>query len=181
MMTRAAFTFFVGVVLVQGIHVVEHIIQLAQVYVFGVPDDLALGLLGYVFQFQGTEEWLHLVFNTAFLLSLYLLVLPLKRLVPSVIPVWAFGTFLIGAVGLESWHVVEHGVIISNVIANHGCPCPGILDAALGLSDTVLHFHYNLLAYAATLVPFIHIVRPGWTATLRTGLRGGLPASGIID
>jgi hypothetical protein len=31
-------------------------------------------------------------------------------------------------------------VIISRVIANGGCPCPGIGDAALSISDTVLHF-----------------------------------------
>src|SRR5262245_2721114 len=110
----------VGVVAVQGGHVVEHIIQLGQVYLVGIPDDQALGLLGYVFQFQGTEEWLHLVFNAAYLAALYLLVPPLRGLVPDPVPFWAFAVFLVGAVGLESWHAVEHAVIIANVIANNG-------------------------------------------------------------
>lgn len=35
---------FVGVVFVQGIHVVEHVIQLTQVYVFGVADDKSAGV-----------------------------------------------------------------------------------------------------------------------------------------
>src|SRR5512134_745082 len=52
------FPLLAGVVIVQGIHVIEHIIQLLQVFVFGVADDDAFGLLGYVFKFQGTEEWL---------------------------------------------------------------------------------------------------------------------------
>ena len=53
-------------VFIQGVHVIEHHIQLVQVFVLGIPDKDALGLLGYVFQFQGTEEWLHLAFNTAY-------------------------------------------------------------------------------------------------------------------
>ena len=77
------FRFYAAVVVVQGVHVIEHVIQLVQVYVFGVPDDDALGLLGYVFAFQGTEEWLHLVFNAAYRRSpSVLLLLPLRGLVP---------------------------------------------------------------------------------------------------
>ncbi|HEV8535085.1 MAG TPA: hypothetical protein VGR87_05110 [Candidatus Limnocylindria bacterium] len=157
---------FTAVVVIQGIHVVEHIIQLIQVYVLGIPDDLALGLLGYVFQLQGTEEWLHLVFNVSYLLALLLLVAPLRRAVPGTVVPWAFYTFLF-AVGLEGWHNVEHAVIISNVIANGGCPCPGIADAALGIGDTVLHFFYNLVAYSATLPAFLYFWRNRPSGELR--------------
>jgi hypothetical protein len=148
-----------AVVVIEGIHVFEHVVQLAQVYLFGVADDDALGFLGYVFEFQGTEEWLHLVFNSAYLLALYALVLPMRRHVPSPIPFSAFAVFLGGAVGLETWHVVEHSVIIANVLRNDGCPCPGIGDAALGVTDTQLHFVYNAMAYAATVTPFWFITR----------------------
>ena len=154
---RAFVPLFAGVVIVQGIHVIEHIIQLIQVFLLGVPDDEALGLLGYVFMVQGTEEWLHLAFNATYLLALYLLLPPLRRRVPHPVPVWAFTTFVAGAVGLESWHMIEHGVIIANVIAHNGCPCPGIGDAALGITDTVLHFYYNTLTYLALLVPFWYV------------------------
>jgi hypothetical protein len=146
--------FFVAVVIIQGIHVFEHVVQLAQVYLLGVADDDALGLLGYVFEFQGTEEWLHLVFNLTYMLALYALLLPMRRHVPGVVPWWAFAVFVAGAAGLETWHVVEHSVIIANVLKNSGCPCPGIGDAALGVTDTQLHFVYNAAAYAATVVPF---------------------------
>ena len=153
------FPFLITIVVIQGVHVFEHIIQLAQVYVFDVPDDEALGFLGYLIQFNDTEEWLHLGFNSTYLLALYILVLPLQRLAPQTMPLWAFAVFMVGGVGLETWHVVEHSVIISNVIENHGCPCPGIGDVALGITDTVLHFVYNTIAYAATVTPFWFVMQ----------------------
>jgi hypothetical protein len=158
--------FFAAVVIVQGIHVVEHVIQLIQVYVLGIPDDLALGILGYVFQLQGTEEWLHLVFNVTYLTALLLVMVPLRSFVSGTVPRWAYTTFLF-AVALEGWHNVEHAVIISNVIANSGCPCPGIGDTALGVSDTVLHFFYNLIAYATTLPAFWYFWRNRPSGELR--------------
>jgi len=152
------FPFFTAVVIVQGVHLIEHIIQLIQVFYFGVPDDNALGLLGYIFQFQGTEEWLHLVFNVTYLASLYLLIAPLRRLVPRPLPSRAFWIFIYGAV-VESWHMVEHIVIISHAIQNGGCPCAGIGDAALGVSDTILHFFYNAFTYVAILVTYRYVFR----------------------
>ena len=152
--------FYTAVVAVQGVHVVEHVIQLVQVYLLGVPDDDAFGLLGYVLRLQDTEEWLHLGFNLAYVVALYVLVFPLRELVlRRSVPVWAFWAFLVGGLGLESWHLVEHLVIISEVLRNGGCPCPGIGDQALDVTDTQLHFVYNTIAYAGTLAPFVFLVR----------------------
>jgi len=166
-LSSAAFTFLCVVVAVQGGHVFEHVVQLTQVYVFGVPDDDALGLLGYLIQFNGTEEWLHLGFNSVYLASLYALIVPLWRITPQALPLWAFALYVFGSVWLETWHVIEHGVIIAHVIANGGCPCPGIGDAALGVSDTILHFFYNVLAYVGVVIAFAFAVRA------RGGLRLG--------
>ena len=151
----AAFRFLAVVATVQGAHMVEHVVQLLQVTVFGVPDDDALGLLGYVVQFNGTEEWLHLGYNAVFFVGLWALVVPLRRVLPR----RAFWTFAVACVWLETWHVVEHSVIISRVIANGGCPCPGIGDAALSISDTVLHFGYNAIATTGLAVTFVHVLR----------------------
>ena len=151
---------FTVVMVVQGIHVIEHIIQLVQVYQFDVPEDEALGLLGYVFEFHGTEEWLHLVFNTSYFLPLVaLLVFLVRPLSPAVVPRWSFLTFALGGVALEGWHVAEHSVIISHVIANEGCPCPGILDPVLGIGDTVLHFFYNTVTYLAILPAYRYVMK----------------------
>jgi hypothetical protein len=76
-----------------------------------------------------------------------------------VLPRHAFLIFLVASVWVETWHMVEHGVIISHVIANGGCPCPGIGDAALGVTDTVLHLIYNALAYAGLLYAWVLVRR----------------------
>lgn len=151
-----------GVVIVQGIHMFEHVVQLIQVYAFGVPDDDALGLLGYVFQFNGTEEWLHLVFNVSYLLALAVLFVGILGLYfDDVLSRATFMGYLLLGLGLETWHGIEHVVIIHNVIRNGGCPCPGIGDVALGVTDTQLHFVYNLIAYTGTLIPFVVLRKAG--------------------
>lgn len=158
--TSRMMVFFTAVVAIQGIHVVEHLIQLAQVYLFGVSEDRAFGLLGYVFAIQGTEEWLHLVFNATYLASLYALGFVIWRAgLLSRISYSTVVIFVALALGLETWHVVEHSVIIANVLANDGCPCPGIGDRALGVSDTVLHFAYNAVAYASTVAMYLGVRR----------------------
>src|SRR3954451_11186347 len=58
-----AWHFLAALTVVQRAHMVEHVVQLAQVTVLGVADDDALGLLGYAVQFNGTQEWLHLGYN----------------------------------------------------------------------------------------------------------------------
>ena len=151
---RIFFPLFAAVVVIQGFHVIEHIVQLIQVYVFDVPDDDAFGLLGLVFHPNDTEEWLHLGFNSLYVVALYLLVLPLVALVGRGVPLWGFAVYALAGVGLETWHVIEHIVIISYVVENQGCPCPGIGDRVLGVTDTQLHFVYNAIAYAATVVGF---------------------------
>lgn len=180
-------TFFAVVVAVQGVHLVEHVLQLAQVHLLGVPEDDALGVLGWVFELDGTEEWLHLVFNTLFLASLWMLAVPLLRGAIGQVPVWALAVFVVAGLGLETWHTVEHSVIIRNVIRNDGCPCPGIVDQALGITDTTLHFFYNALAYVATLVPYYFVRRQRVSLTrrcveiLNAALPGrGLPRTGVL-
>lgn len=131
-------------------------------YAFGVPDDNALGLLGYVFQFNGTEEWLHLVFNMSYLLALMVLFVGILGLYfDDVLSTRTFIGYLLLGLGLETWHGIEHVVIIHNVIRNGGCPCPGIGDVALGVTDTQLHFVYNLIAYTGTLIPFVVLRKAG--------------------
>jgi hypothetical protein len=158
------FWFYAAVVAIQGIHVIEHVVQLVQVFVLHVPEQRALGFLGLIFQFQGTEEWLHLAFNTAYVVALIVIAWGffLSRAARSIVPGWALVAFLVVGVLLELWHLNEHIVIISHAIANNGCAidgCPGILDQRLGVSDTVLHFFYNAIAYAGTVTPFVFLVR----------------------
>ncbi len=167
-----------GVVVVQGVHMFEHIVQLIQVYAFGIPDDDALGLLGYVFKFDGTEEWLHLVFNVSYLLTLMVLFVGILGLhFDDVLSTATFIGYLLLGLGLETWHGVEHGVIIRNVIRNGGCPCPGIGDAALDVTDTQLHFVYNFIAYTGTLIPFVVLRKAGLLPLLARSARPSATSS----
>jgi hypothetical protein len=99
--------------------------------------------------------------NVLYLTSLVVIAWGLLRspLARSVVPTLAMLAFVFFGVWLEAWHVVEHIVIISNVVASGGCPCPGIVDSQLGVSDTVLHFGYNSVAYLATVLPFAYLIR----------------------
>jgi hypothetical protein len=167
-----------AVVIVQGVHMFEHIVQLIQVYGFGVPDDDALGLLGYVFAFNGTEEWLHFVFNMTYLMSLAVLFVGVLGLYfEGVLSTAIFIGYLVLGLGMEAWHGVEHVVIIRNVIRNGGCPCPGIGDAALGVTDTQLHFVYNLIAYTGTILPFVILRKAGRLPLLARSARPSAPST----
>jgi hypothetical protein len=149
--------FCVAVVAVQGVHVFEHVVQLFQVHHHSKN---TLGLLGYVFMFQGTAEWMHLVFNVAYMVALYIIAIGLRDHVRlgSLAP-RPYAVFLVFGVALETWHSIEHAVIVKHIIENDGCPCPGILDPVLGVMDAQLHFGYNAVAYAGTIVPFIAMRR----------------------
>ena len=121
--------------------------------------DDALGLLGYVFQLKGPRSG-STCSSTWLFSRRYGFCSDRSRLrVHPSFRNWAYLVCVVGAVGLETWHEVEHLVIISRVLLNNGCPCPGIGDAALGVTDTVLHFIYNAVVTSAMLLPFWFVVR----------------------
>ena len=123
-------------------------------------------MFGYLIQFNGTEEWLHLGYNVIYLLALYALIIPLWRITPAVLPARRVLVLSCRERVDRVFHMVEHGVIIRNVIANGGCPCPGIGDRALNVSDTVLHFFYNLIAYAGIVLAYGYVLRDHQSAAL---------------
>ncbi len=164
------YPFYAAVVGIQGVHVVEHIIQLIQVYRFGIPSEKAFGLLGYVFNFQDTAEWMHFVFNLSYLITIYLLVVGARQLMlAGTVPKWAYQLFLFLGAGLETWHMIEHVVIMYHVIVNSGCPCPGIGDAALKVSDVQLHFVYNTITYVSVVLTLVYLHRSRRSSPGRRG------------
>lgn len=144
-----------GILGVQTLHFVEHVIQLVQIHALRVPEAQALGALGAVFAFRGTEEWLHLGFNLTLLTAL----LWFQPAVRAALGTAArpYRTYLFFGVGVELWHVIEHLVVTGNMIANGGrCPCPGILDRIV--PETLLHMGYNtaaLIGIAAGVTPIL--------------------------
>lgn len=152
---RRAVGILAGILGVQAAHFVEHIIQLVQVYALRMPETRALGALGALFAFHGTEEWLHLIFNVALLTAL----LWFQPFVRHQNGAWSrpYRSYLFLGVGGEMWHVIEHLVVTGNMIANGGgCPCPGILDRIV--PENILHFGYNVVALtglAAGTIPIL--------------------------
>ena len=152
--TRGFRRFTACVLVIQGVHVGEHVIQLFQIHRWHTHN--TMGLLGYVLQLQGTAEWMHLGFNVTYLASLVVIVFGLHdRVQAGLLDKAPYAVFLVMGLALETWHCIEHAVIAYHIVRNGGCPCAGILDPVLGVMDASLHFFYNSVAYVGTLVPFV--------------------------
>jgi hypothetical protein len=152
---RRTVAILAGVLGVQAAHFVEHIIQLIQVYALRIPETRALGALGAVFAFHGTEEWMHLAFNVSLLTAL----LWFQPFVRHQLGAWSrpYRAYLFLGVGVEMWHVIEHLVVTGNMLANGGgCPCPGILDRVV--PETILHLGYNAAALTGLAIGTIPIL-----------------------
>lgn len=158
-LSRAGCFLLVGVLLVQGVHVIEHVIVLGQVYLAGTSVPQAHGLLGIAFEIRGNTAWLHLGFNLLYGMLLYLVAWHLWPLRRTVIPMWAWVYFATVGLALQTWHVAEHVVMIRNELANAGCPCDGVVDSDLGVPGPVLHLAYNGATYLGLLVAAWFVLR----------------------
>jgi hypothetical protein len=132
---------FYGLAVLQGAHMVEHIVQMVQIHVLHLVGPAARGVFGAL-----DIEWVHFVWNTLVFVALALLV---RRFARNAL-LWA--TFAIA-----TWHQVEHSYILSVYLRTGVSGTPGLLSkgGALGgglpLPRPDLHFFYNL-AETATLI-----------------------------
>lgn len=133
---------FLAMVLLQGFHELEHIVQVLQRFVFGIPD--GAGILGTWLDI----EPVHLVYNGSFLL-LILLSYWLGGFARKEGAVWWLMTF---ALVFQSYHFVEHLFKIAQFLESGMNGTPGILGHFVNL--TWLHFAYNSLVYAPILAVF---------------------------
>ena len=132
-------------------HMFEHVLQTYQAYVLG--SDHAHGLLG---QYLDTD-WLHLAFNTMFLLAL----LPFW-LRGGDLATWRYQSFL-GGIAAAGYHVVEHSVKTwQSTVLGH--------DPALGIAGNYgplipIHLWINLVVFTLVLPHVLH-----WALRLRRAL-----------
>lgn len=138
--------------LVQGGHVLEHMVQSAQVYFFGVSRPQAHGLLGAVFDF----EWVHLAYNTVFLAALAWLFRAYGPALRERARGWVWSSFVLGLV-LQSYHEVEHVVKITQHEILGQTPAPGILGNLVDL--VLLHLGFNLVVYGAVVPLLMRSIR----------------------
>jgi hypothetical protein len=126
---------------IQSFHMLEHGVQVYQVYVAEAQE--RHGLLGAAVDF----EWMHYGFNLsvlAFLAWAFVLLRGRMGTVP--------GAALLASIAVQGYHMAEHTAKVIQYVTQGVQPAPGLLGGKLGL----VWFHYgiNLAVYAGTAVAF---------------------------
>src|SRR5713226_7962891 len=154
-----ALTVFFALVLVQGFHELEHVVQVMQRFVLGVPN--GNGLIGSL----ADIEPVHFVCNSLYLglLLAVRVLLGLHRDRPN-----EHGRLVAGlvtfALAFQMWHELEHVFKLTQYFALHVNGTGGIFGqgpgaVALLFPIPLLHLAYNTIAYIPALAAFILLVR----------------------
>ena len=154
-----ALTVFLALVLVQGFHELEHVVQVMQRFALAIPN--GNGLVGSV----ADIEPVHFVYNSLYLALLVavFVLLGLHRAGPS-----EHGRLVAGlvtfALAFQMWHELEHVFKLMQYFALHVNGTGGILGQGPGaiaplFPIPLLHLGYNTVAYAPALAAFIVLVR----------------------
>lgn len=177
MFTSRALTVFLALVLVQGFHEIEHVAQVGQRMLLGIPD--GNGLLGSLTDI----EPLHFAYNSlylALLVSVFVM-LGLQRDGPS-----ERGPLVAGlvtfALAFQMWHELEHVFKLVQYLVLDTNGTGGILGRGPGallplFPIPLLHLGYNTIAYLPALIAFIALVRrsPSAAPTLSSHARAHGP------
>jgi hypothetical protein len=154
-----ALTTFLALVLVQGFHELEHVVQVLQRFAFGVPN--GNGLIGSI----ADIEPVHFVYNSLYLglvIAVFVL-LGLHR--DTANEHGRLGAGLVTfALVFQMWHELEHVFKLTQYFALHVNGTGGILGQGPGaiaplFPIPLLHLFYNTVAYAPALAAFIVLVR----------------------
>ncbi len=162
----AWFALYEILLVTQGLHMIEHIAQIMQIYVLGVPRAEAHGIFGNL-----DVEYVHFFFDTSLEIGVILLLFKF----PKNIPLWAAGV-----VGF--WHTTEHWYITYYYTfdrANYLPTGPGrhAINGLLGHNGLLwpnspfqraeLHFLYNLLFTIPLIWGFILMMREAYDEYLK--------------
>jgi hypothetical protein len=138
---------FLEMMILQGVHEMEHIIQVFQRTALGIAQ--GAGMLGSVFDI----EPVHMIYNVGFLVLLGLVWQGCRRL-PTAIPRRAdlVMRMLRWSFVFQVWHSIEHVVKMWQYIETGLNGTPGILGYWIPV--VYLHLGYNTLLYAPVVVAF---------------------------
>jgi len=145
---------------VQSFHMLEHLVQVYQVYV--ADSYIRSGLAGQ----KVDVEWVHFLYNLAvlgFLVWAWRLVRPGGAFAGAV---GRASGFLLAAFAVQLYHMAEHTAKIVQHLAWGIDPAPGIIGGAAGL--VWFHFGINLTVYVGMAIPVVGVIRSALRA--RTGL-----------
>jgi hypothetical protein len=133
----------------QSAHVGEHVVQVAQLRLLGIPATDAHGVFGAL-----DVEWVHFVWNAWVLAAIGVLLAGRPR------SGWLWAAGL-----LAGWHLAEHTVLIGLYLATGVDGRPGLLadggllGGGLPVLRPELHLAYNLIETLPLLIGLVGVVR----------------------
>lgn len=147
-LSRYAGPIFLALVLVQGFHEVEHVVQVLQRYVFGNPR--GAGFLGTWVD----VEPLHFAYNAVFLLlvAVCFVAAGYHRGMGKRHHMLAFW-FMAFALHFQVYHFVEHVFKIAQFIDTGRNGTPGIIGNFFNI--VWVHFFYNTIEYIPIVLAFV--------------------------
>lgn len=149
---------FYLLVISQGGHVVEHVVQVFQIHILGQPPKEARGIFGAL-----DIEWVHFTWNTWVLVAVVLLALRFRK-----------NPWLLLGLAFAAWHELEHVVIMSTYLATGTVGTPGILSRGGILGSPLirpdLHFAYNIIESTPLAIAFVVELRRSYDLWLQRAL-----------
>lgn len=147
---RPALLVFMAIVVA---HWAEHVVQAFQIWGLGHPDHEARGVLGEVRPWLVTSEWLHFAYAVVMLAGLVLLAAGF----PGRSRAW-----WIAALGVQAWHLVEHGLLFVQAQAHHPLFGRDVPTSVLQLlfPRVELHLAYNGVVTLLMVVAMGYHLRP---------------------
>jgi hypothetical protein len=149
---RALWIFGAVVVL----HWVEHVVQAVQIWAFGYAKPAARGLLGAVWPWLVSSEWLHYGFAVVMLAGLAVLLSGFTGRARA---------FWIVALAIQVWHLVEHQILFIQAQSHtpwFGAKVPtSVLQQFWPMARPEIHLVYNMLVTIPMLVAlWFHMYPP---------------------
>ncbi len=151
---------FYVLVLTQSGHVIEHVAQIVQIHILGLPLKEARGIFGAL-----DIEWVHFIWNSWVLIAVVLLLTRFRD------NRWLWATLV-----LAGWHELEHVVIMYRYLTTGVAGTPGLLShggAIAGGTPLIrpdLHMLYNVIETVPLVVAFFVELRRSYDLWLARAL-----------
>lgn len=151
---------FYLLVITQGGHVIEHVAQILQIHVLGLPLREARGIFGAL-----DVEWVHFVWNTWVLIAVVLLLVRFRT-----------NPWLVATAVIAGWHELEHVFLIATYLTTGQQGTPGLLArgglivGGTPLRRPELHMLYNAVETAPLLLAFAYQLRDVYDVWLAKAL-----------
>lgn len=149
---------FYLLVISQGGHVVEHVVQVFQIHILGQPPKEARGIFGAL-----DIEWVHFIWNTWVLIAVAILLTRFRR-----------NPLLLLTAVFAAWHELEHVVIMWTYLSTAVAGTPGVLSRGGIVGSPFIrpdvHFAYNIIETTPLVGAFVVELRRAYDVWLKRAL-----------